>query len=173
MLIKTDDLGTPVFSTQDLVNMIYSGHSSKVYDVQCEDTADIHRFNAAAKDSYTQGLQIHQSSDLTMKEFDNACQSNWFMPDRYLEINVYDYLNPFCKNQDEIDRMTQELEEYQERDMINILRYMIFLVDFMRENNTVWGVGRGSSVASFVLFLIGVHRINSIQYGLDFHEFMR
>jgi len=57
--------------------------------------------------------------------------------------------------------------------MHNLLRYMIYLVDFMRENNIVWGVGRGSSVASYVLYLIGVHRINSIQYGLDWHEFLR
>jgi len=73
----------------------------------------------------------------------------------------------------EINRLTSELEEYQSRNMINILRYMIFLVDFMRENEIVWGVGRGSSVSSYVLFLIGVHKIHSIQYGLDFHEFMR
>ena len=43
------------------------------------------------------------------------------------------------------------------------IRYMVYLVDFMRENNIVWGVGRGSSVASYVLYLIGVHRIDSIQ----------
>jgi len=43
----------------------------------------------------------------------------------------------------------------------------------MRENGIVWGVGRGASVASYVLYLIGVHRINSIQYGLDWREFLR
>ena len=57
--------------------------------------------------------------------------------------------------------------------MTNVLRYMVYLVNFMRENNIVWGVGRGSSVASYVLYLIGVHRIDSIQYGLDWREFLR
>ena len=57
--------------------------------------------------------------------------------------------------------------------MYHLLRYMIYLVDFMRENNIVWGVGRGSSVASYVLYLIGVHRIDSIQYDLDWREFLR
>ena len=57
--------------------------------------------------------------------------------------------------------------------MLNLLRYMVYLVDHMRENNIVWGVGRGSSTASYVLFLIGIHKINSIQFGLDWREFLR
>jgi len=73
----------------------------------------------------------------------------------------------------EWNRFTEEYAEFGERGMENLLRYMIYLVDFMRENNIVWGVGRGSSVASYVLYLIGVHRIDSIQYGLDWREFLR
>ena len=57
--------------------------------------------------------------------------------------------------------------------MMDLLRYMIYLVDFMRKENIVWGVGRGSSVASYVLYLIGIHKVDSIQYGLDYKEFLR
>jgi len=71
------------------------------------------------------------------------------------------------------DRIWEELDAFKERDMDNLLRYMIYLVDFMRENDIVWGVGRGSSVASYVLYLIGVHKVNSIQFGLDWREFLR
>jgi len=70
-------------------------------------------------------------------------------------------------------RVCEEYEEYKKRGMLNLLRYMVYLVDFMRENDIVWGVGRGSSVASCVLYLIGVHKINSIQYDLDWQEFLR
>ena len=70
-------------------------------------------------------------------------------------------------------RVWEELDAYKERGMHDLLRYMIYLVDYMRENNIVWGVGRGSSVASFVLYLIGIHKINSIQYQLDWREFLR
>ena len=49
---------------------------------------------------------------------------------------------------------------------------MVYLVDYMRDNNILWGVGRGSS-ASYVLYLIGIHKINSIQFGLDWREFLR
>jgi DNA polymerase III alpha subunit len=43
----------------------------------------------------------------------------------------------------------------------------------MRKNNILWGVGRGSSVASFVLYLIGIHRINSLFYNLPIEEFLK
>jgi len=62
---------------------------------------------------------------------------------------------------------------FQERDMFVLLRYLKYLVDTMRENNIVWGVGRGSSVASFVLFLLGIHRINSLYYDLSIDEFLK
>ena len=57
--------------------------------------------------------------------------------------------------------------------MYNLLRYMVYLVNYMRENNLIWGVGRGSSTASYVLYLIGIHKIDSIQFGLDWQEFLR
>ena len=73
----------------------------------------------------------------------------------------------------EWNRAFEEMQEFERRDMKNLLRYMVYLVDFMRENNIVWGVGRGSSVASYVLYLIGIHRVNSIQFDLDWREFLR
>ena len=62
---------------------------------------------------------------------------------------------------------------YQERDLFNLLRYLKYLVDTMTQNQCIWGVGRGSSVASYVLYLLGVHRINSMYYELDIREFLR
>jgi DNA polymerase III alpha subunit len=99
------------------------------------------------------------------------------MPDGYKDLNVFKYVLGKAKTPcDEIPhqaRIWEELREYEARGMLDLLRYMIYLVDFMRENNIVWGVGRGSSVASYVLYLIGVHRIDSIQYDLDWREFLR
>ena len=67
----------------------------------------------------------------------------------------------------------EELAEFEEHGMLDLLRYMIYLVDFMRENNIVWGVGRGSSVASYVLYLLDVHKVDSFKYNLDYKEFLR
>ena len=57
--------------------------------------------------------------------------------------------------------------------MMPLLQWLKYLVDTCRANNIVWGVGRGSSVSSFVLFLIGVHKIDSIKYDLDWRDFLR
>jgi len=57
--------------------------------------------------------------------------------------------------------------------MLDLLKWLKYLVDTMRQNNIVWGVGRGSSVSSYVLYMLGVHKIDSLKYNLDFKEFMR
>jgi DNA polymerase III alpha subunit len=78
-----------------------------------------------------------------------------------------------CADQNELQRAGAELMEYADRGLLPLLQYLKYLVDTMRGNSVVWGVGRGSSVASFVLYLIGVHRIHSLRNNLDFNEFMR
>ena len=176
MLIKTDELGIPRFTNKDLVDMIYSGHVDKCHVVLCNPSDDIEKFNAAMREQYLPELTKYIPLDVDQKTFDGALQSEWFMPDEYKDINVYEYVLGKAETpcpQHVQDRIWQELDAFRERGMKDLLRYMIYLVDYMREHNIVWGVGRGSSVASYVLYLIGVHKINSIQYDLDWREFLR
>ena len=173
MIMKTDSLGIPRFTNRDLVDMIYSGHADKVHVVLCDPSDDVDKFNAAMKEQGFDKLQKYIPLDVDQKTFDGVCQSEWFMPDEYKQLTIQNYVLNKCKTDQELERVAEELKAFRERDMFNLLRYMVYLVDFMRENNIVWGVGRGSSVASYVLYLIGVHRINSIQYDLDWREFLR
>jgi DNA polymerase III alpha subunit len=62
---------------------------------------------------------------------------------------------------------------FQQAGLFDLLRYLCYLVTIMTDNGVIWGVGRGSSVASFVLYKLGVHRIDSLYYDLDPHEFLR
>jgi|TARA_R110000764_G_scaffold83036_1_gene163455 DNA polymerase III alpha subunit len=171
--MKTDELGVPRFTNKDLVDMIYSGHVDKCHVVLCDPSDDIEKFNAAMREQYLPELTKYIPLDVDQKTFDGALQSEWFMPDEYKILLVGDYIQTLCITSEERARVQEELEAYNERGMYPLLQYMIYLVDFMRENNIVWGVGRGSSVASYVLYLIGVHRIDSIQYDLDWTEFLR
>ena len=186
MLMKTDELGIPRFTNRDLIDMIYSGHVDKCHVVLCDPSNDIEKFNAAMREQYLPELTKYIPLDVDQKTFDGVCQSKWFMPDEYKVYDLLSFLNvrvaqetniPISdlsyRNTPEWQRVEEELQAFQERDMVQLLRYMKYLVDFMRKNNIVWGVGRGSSVASYVLYLIGVHRINSIQYDLDWREFLR
>jgi len=171
--MKTDELGIPRFSNRDLIDMIYTGHADKVHVVLCDANDDVDKFNAAMEEQGLDKLQKYIPLDVDQKTFDSVCQSEWFMPDEYKNMDISQYLQDKCKTQEELVRYFEEYAEFNKRGMLPLLRYMVYLVDFMRENNIVWGVGRGSSVASYVLYLIGVHRINSIQYGLDWREFLR
>ena len=176
MLMKTDSLGIPRFTNKDLIDMIYTGHADKVHVVLCDESDDVDKFNEACEEQGLSKLQKYIPLDVDQKTFDGVCQSEWFMPDEYKNINVYEYVLGKAETpcpQHVQDRIWQELDAFRERGMKDLLRYMIYLVDFMRENDIVWGVGRGSSVASYVLYLIGVHKIDSIQYDLDWREFLR
>ena len=99
--------------------------------------------------------------------------NNWFMPDSYKQLDIKKFVLDLCKTQEELDRVNVELDEYEKRNLIMLLRQMKYIVDTLRKNNIVWGVGRGSSVASYVLHLLGVHKIDSIKYDIPLNEFFK
>ena len=174
MIMKTDDLGIPRFTNKDIIDMIYTGHIDKCHVVLCDPSDDVDKFNELAKEYGTPQLNKYIPLDVNQKDFDGVCQSEWFMPDKYKKLDVVGHLYNLCQGDDKcFHRVNEELAEFERRGMFDLLRYMVYLVDFMRENNIVWGVGRGSSVASYVLYLIGIHKVDSIQYGLDYKEFLR
>lgn len=110
---------------------------------------------------------------LTFDEFHKKCADEWIFPVIYQQIDVKSWLIDKCKTQEEIDRVLEEYTLYEERDLIMLLRLFIFLVDYLRRNSFIWGVGRGSSVSSYILYLIGVHRVDSLKYGLDIKDYLK
>ena len=99
--------------------------------------------------------------------------NKWYMPNEYYQIDVKKYLLDKCQTQEERDRIEQEYILFEKKKFIRVLQFLIYFIDTLRAKNVVWGVGRGSSVASFCLFLIGVHKINPLLYNLDITEFLR
>ena len=112
-------------------------------------------------------------TDMTVEEFDTMKQNSWHMPDEYKNLDIAEYILSLCDTDAQLQRCGQELLLFQERNLFDLLRYLKYLVDTMRSHNMIWGVGRGSSVASYVLYLLGVHRIDSIYYDLEPTEFLR
>jgi hypothetical protein len=95
------------------------------------------------------------------------------MPLGYKEYPVASYLLDLCKTAEETARVEMELKLFEKHGMMNLLCFLKYLVDKLRENTILWGVGRGSSVASYCLYLLGVHKINSLKYNLDIREFLK
>jgi len=118
-------------------------------------------------------LQAYNPLDISVTEFDDNCRNNWYMPEEYQSLDIAKWILDLCITEQELQRVGQELILFQERNMFPLLQYCKYLVDTMRKHNIVWGVGRGSSVSSYVLFLLGVHRINSIHYYLSIDEFLK
>ena len=125
-----------------------------------------------------QGLYSGKIADLSSvniqnQEFDDHNQKQWFMPDEYKNIAIEEYILNQCTTEEEFVRVGEELLLFHQHNMIEVLKYLKYLVDTMRSNNVIWGVGRGSAVASYCLYLLGVHRIDSLKYKLDITEFLR
>lgn len=98
--------------------------------------------------------------------------NNWFIPKEYQDMDIESWLVDNCPKEN-YDRLIEELVLYRDRNFIPVLKAMKYIVDTLRKNNVVWGVGRGSSVASYVLYLIGVHKIDSIKYSIPIEEFFK
>jgi DNA polymerase III alpha subunit len=100
-------------------------------------------------------------------------RNNWFIPNDYKQMDILDWLYNQCPTVEIKQRVTEELKLFAKNDMIPVLKTMKYVVDTLRKNNIVWGVGRGSSVSSYVLYLVGIHKIDSIKYNLPIEEFFK
>lgn len=167
-----DKLGIPYAYTAELCDIIYQNPD---IDLSCVFVKDPDQYNDAIKSFYADlpVLKLYNLNDVDIDEFDKTNQSAWNMPDEYQQLDIAQWLLDQCQSQAELQRVGEELLLYQERNLFSLLKQLKYMVDTWRTNNIVWGVGRGSSVASYVLYLIGVHRINSMYYDLDIKEFLR
>jgi DNA polymerase III alpha subunit len=168
--MRLDNLGTPIFSSQDIFELIYQGKLDILPKLLTEpNDSEVIKFNENSEDIK---LKEYQELPVTKEDFDQALQSDWFMPDEYKTMDIEGFLINLCPKEN-YQRLIDELQEYRARNMINLLRWLKYFVDTCRKNNIVWGVGRGSSVASYTLYLLGVHKIDSLKYNLDWREFLR
>ena len=99
--------------------------------------------------------------------------NNWFMPDNYKNMDIEKFIIIIEETDEQIERVTIELKEFEKRNLIMLLKQVKYIVDTLRSNNIVWGVGRGSSVASLVLHILGVHKIDPIKYNIPLNEFFK
>lgn len=137
-------------------------------------TDDIKQYNRNVVD--TDRIMIKS----TLNDFD----TRWNIPESYFNIDVFDYINnkfltscnefQFSDNEviSRFKRIKSEYAVFNKLGLNDLLRTLIYIIDKFKQNNIVWGVGRGSSVSSYILYLMEVHDIDSIEYDLDFTEFL-
>ena len=171
MAIMLDAHSRQILNEDQAVEMLYADPEMEIANLCLENVTKFN--NACDRLHYNTKLTQLGKLDLSIEDFHKTNQDDWSTPKKYLDLDIADYLLSLCKTQAELQRVGKELLLYQERGMFKLLSFLVYLVDTMRDNSIVWGVGRGSSVASYVLYLIGVHKIDSLYYDLDIEEFLR
>ncbi len=166
-----DKYGQLIFNENDLVDLYLTNTEFSTKreilvenDILFDDSLDLKTPTKVKK---------YQKLDISIEDFDIQSSNNWHFPLDYQTFDIAKFVLDQCQTETELQRAGEELLMFQERDMLILLKYLKYLVDTMRTNDIVWGVGRGSCVSSFVLFLIGIHKINPIYYDLDVSEFLK
>jgi len=173
--MKVSDYGEVILDENDLCDMVMQGRDiTTLRRATVDQAVSIESLAQLIEDpSCLLTWSFPEQSQIPLPEFDLQRQNHWFMPDRYRQLDIAEYVLSLCDTPEKLQRVGQELLLFQERNLFDLLRYLKYLVDVMEDNNLVWGVGRGSSVASYVLYLLKVHKIDSMFYDLDPTEFLR
>lgn len=106
---------------------------------------------------------------------------NWNLPKEYLELDLeeliadkftsmYDRYSD-AETEEAITRIADEFQEVKHRGMTKFMQTIVYILDTFREQNIVWGVGRGSSCASYLLFLLGLHVVDCVKMKVPMEEF--
>jgi DNA polymerase III alpha subunit len=166
-----NNLGQQIFNESDVFDLLMSGHCyTKLSGMIVDSSVDTSQLPDWVTE--LEWIPAH-THDHDPQQFHQQCQQHWHMPREYQDCDIAQVVLDLCATDEELQRAGHELMLYQERGLFDLLKYLRYLVDTMRKNSIIWGVGRGSSVSSYVLYLLGVHRVNSIYYDLDPAEFLR
>ena len=168
-----DEWGRVIVHPNDICELLLKGVD--VSSLLVEDTPQLEEYNSWCKkyDKLEYLLQKPSQMETTPEEEHTIRSQRWFISDEIKSIEVRDFVLSMCRTDEEKDRVNLEMDLFEERELIPLLQLMIFLVDSFRRNKVVFGVGRGSSVSSYVLYLIGIHKIDSMRFGLDVKDFLK
>lgn len=128
--------------------------------------------------------QFNAFSDhkLTVKEFidPSIFPPNWTIPDKYLNFDLDTYLFSLSEKIEHdslydirMQRLADEIFTFKKLNLDELLKLLIYIIDVMKETKSIWGVGRGSSCSSYLLYLMGLHEIDPVLYDIALSDFLK
>ncbi len=111
--------------------------------------------------------------NLTVKTESADINIDWVMPEKYINTNILPIIPEDDLYEERLRRLVQEVGLFESNDMYDVLRILIYVIDIFNEYNIVWGVGRGSSCASYLLYLLDLHLVDPVRYNIDLSEFFK
>jgi DNA polymerase III alpha subunit len=171
---ETNSIGQATVNERNIVELIYQNKFPNIKNCLIPNEL-VEKYNSIVSTNKDSLELLSSTIDTSIDQdlFDQNNRLNWFMPAEYKQFDIEDYVLGLCNTPQQKQRVENELTLYKSHAMMDVLQFLKYMVDTLRKNNIVWGVGRGSSVASYVLFLLGVHKVDSIKYNLDPTEFLR
>ncbi len=124
---------------------------------------------------------VSKTEKISVKTSVDELSFEWNIPEEYKLLDVVAFIGDKLIEEDGLKpdvysrqiRCAEELELYKKLGLFDTIKALIYIINVLTEKDAVWGVGRGSSVSSYVLYLIGVHDIDSFYYDLDIADFLR
>ena len=148
--MRLDRFSNPIFNEADIFRALYQGKQLS-NELIVDYTDDIRSLETISELKFQEPLD----ADISVEDFDMAMQSDWHMPDGYKYMDIEEWIwSKTPMTGPENKRVGDELAAFKERNMLDLLRWLKYFVDTCEKEGIVWGVGRGSSVASYILFLI-------------------
>jgi DNA polymerase III alpha subunit len=129
-------------------------------------------------------IEYNAVSDLPLS-VKSSCSSkfppDWKLPDHYkysLDLDAYlfglaDRIDRDDLYEKRIERLSTEIWKFKQLNLDEVLRTLIYVIDVMEEKNVIWGVGRGSSCSSYLLYLMGLHSVDPVKYYIDLSDFIK
>lgn len=161
--------GTVICDQSALLEVLYAGGDLSA--AFCSDERDQDEWDAAKRLLDDQAPSPAHATGPMLDGIDWF--DHWMTPEPYASIDLEAWCLQRCRSDAEISRVKLEMEQFVRRDMVPMIRHLIFCVDHWRSTGVVWGVGRGSSVSSFVLHLVGINRINPLEHDLSIGEWLK
>jgi hypothetical protein len=153
--------GTSVLSSYGYAKNIINGKEDENVGVK------------VARDYDSEAYDFHNQTDLAVDiEEKNPEPKSHIHSDEELNrlIDCIESSDRLCGTDEEIDRIEYELEYFTRTNNVKFLLKCIDLLEEFRDNGVVWGVGRGSSCASYIAYLLKINDIDPIKFDIDFRE---
>lgn len=172
--MKINQYGQVTVSQEEALTALYSNKLNNLNGIRLDNVAAIKKYNQSIECNadVLEFISELDVSSVSLIEFDQNNQACWYMSKTYENFDIINWIYDRCSTDQQRNRVSKELELFVHYNMYDLLIYLKYLVDLMQANKVLWGVGRGSSISSYCLFLIGIHKIDSLKYNLDIHEFL-
>jgi DNA polymerase III alpha subunit len=157
-----DHKGNMYVEEDDIIELMLSNKQAKILP------RNVQSFKLFESTCKTYGIKSPFELDSSTDDI------SWNMPKEYQTLDIKKHIaSNYTLDKEQWARVDLELTEFKQRNLTDLLRFLVYFITTLRSNNIVYGVGRGSSIASYVLYLLKVHRIDSLKYNLDIKEFLK